>query len=194
MKWGEELNSELISSNQASLLSHRLGKTLQCITLLWTLLRQSPDCKPEINKAVIVCPSSLVKNWYKEFGKWLGCRINCLSIDGGSKEQTTKQLEQFMANQSARQGTPVLIISYETFRLYAGILNNSEVGAVLCDEGHRLKNCENLTYQALMGLKTKRRVLLSGTPIQNDLTEYYSLLHFVNPGMLGSSNVSNSLI
>uniref|UniRef100_A0A1Q3F704 DNA repair and recombination protein RAD54-like n=1 Tax=Culex tarsalis TaxID=7177 RepID=A0A1Q3F704_CULTA len=165
-----------------------LGKTLQCITLLWTLLRQSPDCKPEINKAVIVCPSSLVKNWYKEFGKWLGCRVNCLSIDGGSKEQTTKQLEQFMANQSARQGTPVLIISYETFRLYAGILNNSEVGAVLCDEGHRLKNCENLTYQALMGLKTKRRVLLSGTPIQNDLTEYYSLLHFVNPGMLGTSN------
>lgn len=95
-----------------------------------------------------------------------------------------------MANQSMRHGTPVLIISYETFRLYSHILNNSEVGAVLCDEGHRLKNCENLTYQALMGLKTKRRVLLSGTPIQNDLTEYYSLLHFVNPGMLGSTSVS----
>uniref|UniRef100_A0A182Q2T2 DNA repair and recombination protein RAD54-like n=1 Tax=Anopheles farauti TaxID=69004 RepID=A0A182Q2T2_9DIPT len=164
-----------------------LGKTLQCITLLWTLLRQSPDCKPTINKAIIVCPSSLVKNWYKEFGKWLGCRVNCLSIDGGSKEQTTKELEQYMANQSQRHGTPVLIISYETFRLYANILNSSDVGAVLCDEGHRLKNCENLTYQALMGLKTKRRVLLSGTPIQNDLTEYYSLLHFVNPGMLGST-------
>ncbi|XP_058056332.1 DNA repair and recombination protein RAD54-like [Anopheles bellator] len=164
-----------------------LGKTLQCITLLWTLLRQSPDCKPTIGKAIIVCPSSLVKNWYKEFGKWLGCRVNCLSIDGGSKEQTTKELEQYMANQSQRHGTPVLIISYETFRLYAPILNNSEVGAVLCDEGHRLKNCENLTYQALMGLKTKRRVLLSGTPIQNDLTEYYSLLHFVNPNMLGTT-------
>uniref|UniRef100_A0A182T982 Helicase ATP-binding domain-containing protein n=1 Tax=Anopheles maculatus TaxID=74869 RepID=A0A182T982_9DIPT len=117
-----------------------LGKTLQCITLLWTLLRQSPDCKPTISKAIIVCPSSLVKNWYKEFGKWLGCRVNCLSIDGGSKEQTTKELEQYMANQSQRHGTPVLIISYETFRLYANILNNSEVGAVLCDEGHRLKN------------------------------------------------------
>lgn len=163
---------------------------MQCITLLWTLLRQSPDCKPTINKAIIVCPSSLVKNWDKEFGKWLGCRVNCLAIDGGSKEHTTKELEQFMANQSMRHGTPVLIISYETFRLYAHILNNSDVGAVLCDEGHRLKNCENLTYQALMGLKTKRRVLLSGTPIQNDLTEYYSLLHFVNPGMLGSTNVS----
>ena len=41
-----------------------------------------------------------------------------------------------------------------------------EVGLVLCDEGHRLKNSENQTYTALMGLKAKRRVLLSGTPIQ----------------------------
>ena len=56
---------------------------------------------------------------------------------------------------------------------------------MLCDEGHRLKNSENQTYQALMGLKAKRRVLLSGTPIQNDLLEYFSLVHFVNEGILG---------
>lgn len=163
-----------------------LGKTLQCITLLWTLLRQSPDCKPTIIKAIIVCPSSLVKNWYNEFTKWLGHRVNALALDNGSKETTTKLLEQFMASQSQRTGTPVLILSYETFRSYATILNGSEVGMLLCDEGHRLKNCENLTYTALMGLQTKRRVLLSGTPIQNDLTEYFSLINFVNPGMLGT--------
>lgn len=166
-----------------------LGKTLQCITLLWTLLRQSPECKPTINKAIIVCPSSLVKNWYNEFGKWLANRVNCFAVENGSKEDTTKNLENYMASQSQRTGTPVLIISYETFRIYSAILNSSEVGLLLCDEGHRLKNCENLTYNALMGLQTKRRVLLSGTPIQNDLTEYYSLIHFVNPGMLGTRNV-----
>lgn len=165
-----------------------LGKTLQCITLVWTLLRQSPDCKPEIIKAVIVCPSSLVKNWYNEFSKWLGSRVNALAIANESKDKTTELLTNFMANRSARCGAPVLIVSYETFRLYAHILNASEVGLVLCDEGHRLKNSENLTYQALMGLQTKRRVLLSGTPIQNDLTEFYSLCHFVNPGMLGTAN------
>lgn len=165
-----------------------LGKTLQCITLLWTLLRQSPNCKPTIVKAIIVCPSSLVKNWYNEFSKWLGNRVNALAIANESKDKTTELLTNFMGNQSARCGAPVLILSYETFRLYSHILNMSEVGLVLCDEGHRLKNCENLTYQALMGLKTKRRVLLSGTPIQNDLTEYFSLLHFVNPGMLGTRN------
>lgn len=169
-----------------------LGKTLQCITLLWTLLRQSPHCKPTIIKAIIVCPSSLVKNWYNEFGKWLGHRINALALDNGSREATIAQLEQFMGNQSQRSGAPVLILSYETFRSYAEILNSSEVGMLLCDEGHRLKNCENLTYTALMGLQTKRRVLLSGTPIQNDLTEYFSLINFVNPGMLGTRNVSFS--
>lgn len=166
-----------------------LGKTLQCITLLWTLLRQSPECKPAINKAIIVCPSSLVKNWYNEFGKWLANRVNCFAVENTSKEETTKRLTEYMASQSQRTSSPVLIISYETFRLYSHILNSSEVGLLLCDEGHRLKNCENQTYNALMGLQTRRRVLLSGTPIQNDLTEYYSLVHFVNPGLLGSRNV-----
>ena len=54
-------------------------------------------------------------------------------------------------------------------------------------QGHRLKNCENQTYQALTGLNAKRRILLSGTPIQNDLLEYFSLVHFVNRGILGNT-------
>lgn len=69
-----------------------LGKTLQCITLIWTLLRQSPECKPEIDKAVVVSPSSLVKNWYNEVGKWLGGRIQPLAIDGGSKDEIDQKL------------------------------------------------------------------------------------------------------
>ncbi|CAI5777252.1 repair and recombination RAD54-like [Podarcis lilfordi] len=54
-------------------------------------------------------------------------------------------------------------------------------------EGHRLKNSDNQTYQALNSLKTARRVLISGTPIQNDLLEYFSLVHFVNSGILGTA-------
>ena len=52
------------------------------------------------------------------------------------------------------------------------------VGLILCDEGHRLKNSENQTYAALNAMDAKMRVLLSGTPIQNDLLEYYSLVRF----------------
>uniref|UniRef100_A0A4X1WA82 DNA repair and recombination protein RAD54-like n=1 Tax=Sus scrofa TaxID=9823 RepID=A0A4X1WA82_PIG len=165
-----------------------LGKTLQCITLMWTLLRQSPDCKPEIDKAVVVSPSSLVKNWYNEVGKWLGGRIQPLAIDGGSKDEIDQKLEGFMNQRGARVPSPILIISYETFRLHVGVLQKGSVGLVICDEGHRLKNSENQTYQALDSLNTSRRVLISGTPIQNDLLEYFSLVHFVNSGLLGTAH------
>ncbi|EHH14742.1 hypothetical protein EGK_00712 [Macaca mulatta] len=165
-----------------------LGKTLQCITLMWTLLRQSPECKPEIDKAMVVSPSSLVKNWYNEVGKWLGGRIQPLAIDGGSKDEIDQKLEGFMNQRGARVPSPILIISYETFRLHVGVLQKGSVGLVICDEGHRLKNSENQTYQALDSLNTSRRVLISGTPIQNDLLEYFSLVHFVNSGILGTAH------
>ncbi|XP_025782479.1 DNA repair and recombination protein RAD54-like [Puma concolor] len=170
-----------------------LGKTLQCITLMWTLLRQSPECKPEIDKAVVVSPSSLVKNWYNEVGKWLAGRIQPLAIDGGSKDEIDQKLEGFMNQRGARVPSPILIISYETFRLHVGILQKGSVGLVICDEGHRLKNSENQTYQALDSLNTSRRVLISGTPIQNDLLEYFSLVHFVNSGILEISSDSRLL-
>lgn len=164
-----------------------LGKTLQCITLIWTLLRQGPDCKPLIEKAIIVTPSSLVKNWANELKKWLQGKVNPLAMDGGSKDEIDKKLSLFMFQQGRRIMNPVLIISYETFRLHAAVLTKSEIGIVICDEGHRLKNAENQTYSALNGLKAKRRILLSGTPIQNDLLEYFSLVHFVNGGILGTA-------
>ncbi|XP_076440944.1 DNA repair and recombination protein RAD54-like isoform X2 [Babylonia areolata] len=164
-----------------------LGKTLQCVTLLWTLLKQSPDCCPMISKAIIVAPSSLVKNWYNEIAKWLGTRINALAIDSGTKKEIDRNLDFFMKQQGRRICNPVLIISYETFRLHASVLHKGSVGLVICDEGHRLKNSENQTYQALVKLQAERRILLSGTPIQNDLLEYFSLLHFVNRGILGTA-------
>ncbi|NXS02809.1 RAD54 protein, partial [Oxylabes madagascariensis] len=164
-----------------------LGKTLQCITLMWTLLRQSPECKPEIEKALVVSPSSLVRNWYNEVEKWLGGRIQPLAIDGGSKDEIDRKLVGFMNQRGLRVPSPILIISYETFRLHAEVLQKGSVGLVICDEGHRLKNSENQTYQALNSLNTPRRVLISGTPIQNDLLEYFSLVHFVNSGILGTA-------
>ncbi|XP_071117638.1 DNA repair and recombination protein RAD54-like [Haliotis cracherodii] len=165
-----------------------LGKTLQCIVLMWTALKQSPDCCPLIDKAMVVCPSSLVKNWHNEISKWLGGRVKALAIDSGTKSEIDKNLTHYMSQEGRRVMFPILIISYETFRLHAYVLHKRSVGLVICDEGHRLKNSENQTYQALSQLKAKRRVLLSGTPIQNDLLEYFSLIHFVNTGILGTAS------
>ncbi|KAK5105506.1 DNA-dependent ATPase protein rad54 [Lithohypha guttulata] len=166
-----------------------LGKTLQCIALMWTLLKQSSQAgKSTIQKCVIACPASLVKNWANELTKWLGAGAPTpFAIDGkASKEELTAQLRQW-AMASGRQVTrPVLIVSYESLRLNIEELKDVQIGLMLCDEGHRLKNADSNTYMALTGLKVDRRVILSGTPIQNDLTEYYSLLDFANPGYLGT--------
>ncbi|PPQ76213.1 hypothetical protein CVT24_008945 [Panaeolus cyanescens] len=168
-----------------------LGKTLQCIALLWTLLKQSPRAgKPTIEKCIIVCPSSLVKNWANELVKWLGAgTVTPLAVDGkGSKADTLAAVARWIAARGRNVTQPVMIVSYETLRTLTAYLANCEVGLLLCDEGHRLKNSENQTFQALNGLKVNRRVILTGTPIQNDLSEYFSLLNFANPNLLGSKN------
>ncbi|KAI7854251.1 P-loop containing nucleoside triphosphate hydrolase protein [Circinella umbellata] len=166
-----------------------LGKTLQCISLVWTLLRQSGEMgKPTIQKAVITCPSSLVRNWANEFTKWLGeNRVRPLVVDNSNSKEKIATVKRW----SAAQGqvvNPVLIVSYETLRAYTKYLKNSPIGLLLCDEGHRLKNGSSLLFQELNSLPVQRRVILSGTPIQNDLSEYYSLLDFANPGLLGTPN------
>src|SRR5271154_7002320 len=79
-----------------------------------------------------------------------------------------------------------MIVSYESLRLNVDLIGSTPIGLMLCDEGHRLKNGDSQTFTALTSLNVQRRVILSGTPIQNDLTEYYSLLSFANPDLLGT--------
>lgn len=166
-----------------------LGKTLQCIALMWTLLKQSPaPGRSTIQKCVIACPSSLVRNWANELVKWLGKdAITPFAVDGkASKEELTSQLRQWCIASGRSVVRPVLIVSYETLRLNVDELKNTPIGLLLCDEGHRLKNGESLTFTSLNSLNVQKRVILSGTPIQNDLSEYFSLLNFANPNLLGS--------
>lgn len=167
-----------------------LGKTLQCIALMWTLLKQSPEGnKGTIEKCIVVCPSSLVRNWANELVKWLGKgTITPLAIDGKSVKpaELSPTLRQWASATGRKVVRPVLIISYETLRRYMDDLQGAEVGLLLCDEGHRLKNGESLTFNVLDSINCSRRVILSGTPIQNDLSEYFTLLTFAIPGVLGS--------
>lgn len=156
-----------------------LGKTLQCISLIWTLYKQGPyGGKPVGKRFLIVTPGSLVKNWYQEFKKWLGFeRIQVFAVG------SDKKVEDFIKTTVY----PVLVISYEMFvRVYEKI-QQLTFDLLVCDEGHRLKNTNIKTTSLIMSLPVRRRVVLTGTPIQNDLQEFYSIVEFCNPGVLGSS-------
>ncbi|AMD21809.1 HFL047Cp [Eremothecium sinecaudum] len=168
-----------------------LGKTLQCIALLWSLLRQGAEGKATIDKCIIVCPSSLVNNWANEIVKWLGPNtLSPLAIDGKKNSLSNGSVAMSISQWALAQGRnivkPVLIISYETLRRNIENLKGCKVGLMLADEGHRLKNGDSLTFTSLDSINCPRRVILSGTPIQNDLSEYFALLSFSNPGLLGT--------
>jgi DNA repair and recombination RAD54-like protein len=122
--------------------------------------------------------------------KWLGKdAVTPFAVDGKvSKSELSSQLKQWAIASGRSVVRPTLIVSYETLRLYVNELKNMPIGLMLCDEGHRLKNKDSLTWTALNSLNVSRRVILSGTPIQNDLTEYFSLLNFANPNLLGTQN------
>jgi len=161
-----------------------LGKTLQGITLLWTLLQQGLDGSPAVKRALIVCPTSLVSNWDDECNKWLKGRVKTLPICDSTRAEVVSSVKSFLAPRHLAQ---VMIVSYETFRIHSSRFNfDGAVDLIMCDEAHRLKNGETLTNKALCSVPCLRRVMLSGTPMQNHLDEFYSMVGFCNPGLLGT--------
>lgn len=165
-----------------------LGKTLQTIALIATLLRQNcyfSNIRPgTVEKVLIVCPLTLVVNWKREFRKWMGrSSIGVLAVEGDGR----KEVERFVSHRQYQ----VLILGYERLRNCVQELSRAVpgVGLVVCDEGHRLKSKDTKTTKCFDLLPTRRRILLTGTPIQNDLREFYTMVDFVYPGLFDQYSV-----
>jgi SNF2 family DNA or RNA helicase len=136
---------------------------------------------------VVVCPSSLVKNWAQEFDKWLGnvgLPKRVVVKKGG--EEGLRQIKSFNTIKP-NNTSEVLIISYDLFRMNVTVLENVKNMALLVvDEGHRLKNTKgSLTMSALKSLPCEARLIITATPVQNNLGDMYTLVDFVCPGVLG---------
>lgn len=169
-----------------------LGKSLQAIALIWTLVKQGPSGRPLAKKAIIVCPASLVRNWVNEVRKWLGSeRLEPIAIESGVSSYGSKEaLQAFCKGDKHR----LLIISYESFRSNGEDLYKASCELLVCDEGHRLKSAGgNKTVASLRKLPCRRRVILTGTPVQNDLEEFFAVCDFVNPGCLNALNSFRSV-
>lgn len=164
-----------------------LGKSLQAVTLLYTLLRKDAPYQSYARKGIIVAPATLVGNWKQEIQKWLGpsrlCPVVCVGT-GKEKQNLLKIFEKGMSS--------LLIISYDSFVKHAATLGKV-CQVVICDEGHLLKNCVTKKNSSISGLACRRRILLTGTPLQNNLTEFYACVSLVNPGVLGDLSTFNKV-
>lgn len=164
-----------------------LGKTLMSITIMWTLLNQGfAKGESAVRKAVVVCPTSLVGNWDNEIRRWVGEHCPTFAV----KTEPKKMIKSFVMH----RGKGVLIVSYETQRLYSKLFTPSSslssqsscCDLLICDEAHKLKNAESGLAKSLNLLPAKKRILLSGTPMQNELMEFYNMVNFCNPNILGT--------
>ncbi|GAB4822557.1 hypothetical protein N2152v2_009603 [Parachlorella kessleri] len=163
-----------------------LGKTFQSIVTMWMLLTNGIQGTPTCSRTLVLVPSSLVTNWGREVDKWLGGRLKPVVMDdssGAAVKRTISSLPVAVAG----MGRPLVVVcSYTTFRLNKEAFFKKNFQLVICDEAHGLKNGDSQINKAVAGLPCKLRLLLTGTPIQNDLGEYYAMFNTACPGLLGT--------
>ncbi|CAD2219907.1 DNA repair and recombination protein RAD54B [Angomonas deanei] len=182
------INGERMPGYHGAILADEmgLGKTIQTVATIYTCLRQGKRGVPTARKCLVVTPSSLVKNWCNEFDKWLGEGV----VKHFAISESTPKGDRIISRFDGEGD--VLVISYDQLRKYVTRLCTLKcIELVVCDEGHRLKNSEVKTTKAVDMLPTRNRIILSGTPVQNDLSEFHAMVGFVNPGILGNRDLFN---
>ncbi|XP_041799426.1 transcriptional regulator ATRX [Chelmon rostratus] len=188
------------SAGSGCILAHcmGLGKTLQVVTFLHTLLLCD---KLEFSTALVVCPLNTVLNWLNEFEKWQNGMKDDESLEV-TELATVKRPQERAYNLQRWQDTGgVMIIGYEMYRnltqgrnikskklkeTFQKTLVDPGPDLVICDEGHILKNEASAVSKAMNSIRTRRRVVLTGTPLQNNLVEYHCMVNFIKENLLGS--------
>ena len=154
-----------------------LGKTLQTLAWLEYLRDESRKLKPESGQqpSLVVCPKSVMDNWRAETERFVtGLRVKIWGA--GEAKKLPKQLAD----------ADLHVINYSQLRLLGESLANVRWLAVILDEGQYIKNPSSITAQIARGLRAQHRLILSGTPIENRLTDLWSLMTFAMPGAVGS--------
>ena len=143
-----------------------LGKTLQ--TLTWLSLQNG-------GPSLIVCPTSLVQNWASEAAKFTPSR-KVLVLSGGNRSKYFKHLDEY----------DLVVTSYALLqRDFADAFEGVEFESVVLDEAQHIKNRRTGNAKCAKALKCRHRLVLTGTPIENSVTDVWSIFDFLMPGYLG---------
>ncbi len=145
-----------------------LGKTIQVITLLLEYKKESKTSKPSL----VICPTTLIGNWEKECQKFAP-DLNLNIYHGQERELITKDID-------------LLITSYGTLRRDAKKFREKEWNFLIIDEAQNIKNSETAQTKAVKSINASNYIAMTGTPVENRLTELWNIFDFINTGYMGS--------
>ncbi|XP_042358683.1 lymphoid-specific helicase [Plectropomus leopardus] len=151
-----------------------LGKTIQCIAHIAMMIE-----KKVMGPFLVVAPLSTLPNWINEFKRFTP-EVSVLLYHGPQQERA-KLLKQIRRPQGPLNMCPVVITSFEISMIDRKFLQRFQWKYLIVDEGHRIKNLNCRLVQELKMLPTDNKLLLTGTPLQNNLAELWSLLNFLLP-------------
>jgi superfamily II DNA or RNA helicase len=149
-----------------------LGKTLQ--TLTWLQLNrlhpQAQECP-----SMVICPTSLVQNWVEEAARFAP-QLRVLAISGAQRQEQLEQIEDH----------DLVVTSYSLLRRDIAQYLNTTFSAVVLDEAQHIKNRSTRNAQAAKQLRASHRLVLTGTPVENGVSDIWSIMDFLMPGYLGN--------
>ena len=148
-----------------------LGKTFQCLSII----SNSHHIEKSGAISIVICPSSVIHHWDTEIQKFYP-QIPTHPIVMKSELNAN----QFMTMNG------IIIISYQNIISLFSILTKRKFTYCVLDEGHIIKNKNTKASEAVMKIQAQHRLILSGTPIQNNVTELWTLMDFLMPGFLGT--------
>ncbi len=151
-----------------------LGKTIQWITYLLAVKEREPDTGPSL----LVCPTSVLGNWQKELERFSpSLRVH---LHYGSNRRKGEAFE------AAAAQADLVLTSYTLSHLDEEELGRVEWHSICLDEAQNIKNAYTKQASSIRKLSGDHRIALTGTPMENRLTELWSIFDFLNPGYLGS--------
>ncbi len=151
-----------------------LGKTVQVLALLESRRRTSPDGRPP---SLVVVPRSLIFNWKQEARRFTP-KLRFLDHTGPDRPREASQLEKY----------DLVLTTYGTLRRDVLLLKDVTFDYAILDEAQAIKNPRTGAAKASRLLRADQRLALSGTPVENHVGELWSVLEFLNPGMLGRAS------
>lgn len=154
-----------------------LGKTLQTISFIGYLRFIRGINGPHL----VVVPKSTLDNWKREFARWIP-EVNILVLQGAKEER-----QQLISERLVDEGFDVCITSYEMILREKTHLKKFAWEYIIIDEAHRIKNEESSLAQIIRVFNSRNRLLITGTPLQNNLHELWALLNFLLPDVFGDS-------